>query len=406
MLQHEDPALGRQDDLGEGVLVEVADRRVAVGDRDAVDGRRVAPQDLARPAPLPAVRGVADEHLGPAVEVEIDHQRVGAPVPALPGDRARPEEAAFVRQDLAADDDLRDAVAVEVGDRGRAPARGQDRVARPLEGAVVLEGEEPRRSPPPRADDLGTAVGVDVGRGQAAAAVQSEGRVGDAPDLAPVPAAQRPQAPVVGVARAPGVVPWATKRTSGMASPSTSITIGAFRTSVDTGSTLVFVQPHSRATFQPRRGTRARRSRATSCRSCSPRRPPRRPARCPRRRRRGCRRTRRRRDRHLDGRGAARLEARHLLLAEDRVGAGLEGPARVAVLEDGEPEGAEGRPAPGFASDHDPAPLATSERGSTTSRPVSTCRTVRSGRAPGDPTKTVASSADDRSPSLAVSRST
>ena len=89
VLEQEDPAPGHEDDLREGVLVEVADRGVAVLDLHAADRARVPPRDLAGGAPLPSVGRVADEDLRPAVEVEVHHEGVGAPVAALPGDRRR-----------------------------------------------------------------------------------------------------------------------------------------------------------------------------------------------------------------------------------------------------------------------------------------------------------------------------
>ena len=83
-------------------------------------------------------------HLGVAVEVEVHDRRVRAerswllPRPPVPVQRSVPLAFSTWRPSTISGD----AVAVEVGQRDRAPRDPLDRVAAPLERSVVLEGDQ------------------------------------------------------------------------------------------------------------------------------------------------------------------------------------------------------------------------------------------------------------------------
>ncbi len=139
------------DHVRPSVAVEIADRIEAVRARRPVD-RAVR-----------TVRGVARDDLRFAVAVEVGHQRERAgAVVALAGG-SRPAERAIRRQDGRADHDLGRPVAVEVGDRGAAPARVEAGVLA-LHRAVVAEDDDAGRILVRH--DLDDAVAVEIAGGE------------------------------------------------------------------------------------------------------------------------------------------------------------------------------------------------------------------------------------------------
>ena len=86
-----------------------------------------------------------------------------------------PEQRAVAIEGLPPHDDLGEAVAVEVGEGGPAPADGFDRSALPLERSVVLERNEVVAGEGD-GDDLGPSVTVDVPDGQRAEGLRPDGR--------------------------------------------------------------------------------------------------------------------------------------------------------------------------------------------------------------------------------------
>ena len=144
-------APGDQHDLRKRISVEVGDSV------EAIRQRGVAPQDRAGCE----VGRVAGHHLRTAIHVDIGHdgERPDGVVSAAAC--PRPANRAVGVEHLTADDDLRHAVAVEIGDRGAAPVDGLENRANPLGRAVVLDGDD-SVARLVDGEDLGPAVDVDV----------------------------------------------------------------------------------------------------------------------------------------------------------------------------------------------------------------------------------------------------
>jgi hypothetical protein len=178
-LHADDAGADRLDDLALAVAVEVGDRGQAVG-------AAVEPQGVA----VEVVGGVAGDDLLDAVGVEVDDD--GERAVLIRGGalalRAGADQGAGAREDRAADDDLDEAVAVHVGERGVVEAEpveaGGGRVGAPLLGAVAaVERADLGRV---GGDDLVPAVAVEVAEPEAAVvAVVAEGLPGDAAAVAP-----------------------------------------------------------------------------------------------------------------------------------------------------------------------------------------------------------------------------